>query len=60
MVREGILMKVNSKVAEKLGIDYFKNFTIVASSEISEDVLYSLNLQGHEIDVFGVGTNLVR
>jgi len=28
-------------------------------SEISEEVLQSLNQQGHEIDVFGVGTHLV-
>lgn len=48
-----------SKTADRLGLAYFKKFQIVASSEISEDVLYSLNQQGHEIDVFGVGTNLV-
>ncbi|ELR24555.1 nicotinate phosphoribosyltransferase [Acanthamoeba castellanii str. Neff] len=51
--------KLFAKTADRLGLAYFKKFQIVASSEISEDVLYSLNQQGHEIDVFGVGTNLV-
>jgi len=32
---------------------------IVASNEIDESVLLSLNNQGHEIDVFGIGTRLV-
>lgn len=32
---------------------------ICASSDISEATLYSLNQQGHEIDIFGIGTNLV-
>lgn len=46
-------------VAARLKLNYFASFTIVASSEISEEVLQSLNQQGHEIDVFGVGTHLV-
>ena len=33
--------------------------TVVASNDINEAVLLSLNDQGHEIDAFGVGTNLV-
>lgn len=32
---------------------------IVASNSINEAVLNSLNDQGHEIDVYGIGTNLV-
>jgi len=32
---------------------------IIASNDIHEEVLYSLNDQGHEIDGFGIGTNLV-
>ncbi|GBG26303.1 Nicotinate phosphoribosyltransferase [Hondaea fermentalgiana] len=32
---------------------------IVASNDINEDVLQSLSKQGHEIDSFGIGTNLV-
>ncbi len=32
---------------------------IVASNEIDEDTLGSLNQQGHEVDIFGIGTRLV-
>lgn len=32
---------------------------IVASNDINEPVLHSLREQGHEIDCFGIGTNLV-
>ena len=32
---------------------------IVASNDINEKVLLALNDQGHEIDAFGIGTNLV-
>jgi nicotinate phosphoribosyltransferase len=31
----------------------------VASNDIHEDVLFSLNQQGHEIDTYGIGTNLI-
>jgi len=33
---------------------------IVASNDINERVLHALNDQGHDIDAFGIGTNLVR
>ncbi len=32
---------------------------ILASNEINRSVLASLNMQGHEIDTFGIGTHLV-
>jgi nicotinate phosphoribosyltransferase len=35
------------------------NCSIVASNDINEAVLISLNDQGHCIDVFGIGTNIV-
>ena len=34
-------------------------FIIVASNDITEEVLYALKEQNHEIDSFGIGTNLV-
>jgi len=46
-------------VGDRYQIDYFSNFQIVASNDLNESTILSLNLQGHEIDVFGVGTNLV-
>ncbi|KAF0686503.1 Aste57867_21690 [Aphanomyces stellatus] len=47
------------KTAEEFGIESFKKFTITASNDINEAVLNSLNEQGHEIDAYGIGTNLV-
>lgn len=32
---------------------------IVASNDIDEDIILALNREGHEIDVFGIGTHLV-
>lgn len=43
---------------EKFGID-LSHLVIVASNDINEKVLQSLNDQKHQIDVFGVGTHLV-
>eukprot|EP01083_Nonionella_stella_P063888 166035_1 len=37
----------------------FEKLTIVASNDLNEEVLYALESQGHEIDAFGIGTNLV-
>ncbi|CAF1971388.1 unnamed protein product [Rotaria magnacalcarata] len=46
-------------VAKKFEISYFKDFNIVASNDINEDTLVSLDKQGHSIDTFGIGTHLV-
>ncbi len=55
-----------SKTARKIFVDTslfydmdLSFFRIVASNNINEEVLYSLNAQGHEIDIFGIGTHLV-
>lgn len=47
------------QAGERLGIDYFKDFTIVASNDLNVANISNLNAHGHEIDVFGVGTNLI-
>jgi len=46
-------------VAAKTEIEYFAKFSIVASNDLNEATIVSLNQQGHEIDIFGIGTNLV-
>ncbi|MBN2382253.1 nicotinate phosphoribosyltransferase [bacterium] len=43
---------------QSMGLD-FSGCQIVASNDINESVLVSLNQQGHEIDMFGIGTHLV-
>eukprot|EP00658_Telonema_sp_P-2_P001819 TRINITY_DN1067_c0_g1_i21.p1 TRINITY_DN1067_c0_g1~~TRINITY_DN1067_c0_g1_i21.p1 ORF type:complete len:532 (-),score=161.99 TRINITY_DN1067_c0_g1_i21:16-1611(-) len=47
-----------NKMEKEYGHDYGK-LTVVASNDINENVLHSLNHQGHEIDCFGIGTHLV-
>lgn len=46
-------------VAEKYQIEYFNKFNIVASNDINEETLLSLEKQGHQINTFGIGTHLV-
>jgi len=36
-----------------------RSLKIAASNDINESVLNSLNEQGHSIDIFGIGTNLI-
>ena len=40
-------------------MDWYEHMSIVASNDIDEDILHSLNIQGHSIDSFGIGTHLV-
>ncbi|KAL5281009.1 NAPRT family protein [Megaselia abdita] len=46
-------------IAERFKIPWFNQLTIVASNDINEDTILSLNEQGHKIDCFGIGTHLV-
>lgn len=45
-------------VANKFGVNWFNKLTIVASNDINEETILSLNEQGHKIDCFGIGTHL--
>ncbi|CAF3356058.1 unnamed protein product [Rotaria sp. Silwood1] len=47
------------EISKKLNLPYMEHFTIVASNDINEDTLVSLEKQGHSIDSFGIGTHLV-
>jgi nicotinate phosphoribosyltransferase len=51
--------KLFRKMGEAFSIEFFGDLAIVASNDIDEAILLSLNQQGHEIDVFGIGTRLV-
>jgi len=50
------LSKETRKIFQRHGLG---SLTIVASNDINEEVLHSLVKQGHEVDSFGIGTNLV-
>ncbi|KAF1744657.1 hypothetical protein MXB_5577 [Myxobolus squamalis] len=47
------------KIAKTYNLPWFSSLTIVASSEITIESIYSMRSQNHEINVFGIGTNLV-
>ncbi|XP_067011033.2 nicotinate phosphoribosyltransferase isoform X2 [Anabrus simplex] len=47
------------KVSEKYNIPWFAKLIIIASNDINEETILSLNEQDHKIDCFGIGTHLV-
>lgn len=47
------------RIAEEYNLPWFAKLTIVASNDINEETILSLNDQSHKIDCFGIGTHLV-
>ena len=45
-------------IAKYFDTPWFETMQIVASNDIDEDTILSLNDQGHSIDCFGIGTHL--
>ena len=45
-------------IAQTYDVPWFATLMIVASNDINEDTILSLNDQGHSIDCFGIGTHL--
>jgi nicotinate phosphoribosyltransferase len=43
------------KIAESYELPWFAELTIVASNDINDETILSLNEQGHKIDCFGIG-----
>lgn len=53
------VVKLFNDMADQCQLPFLRDLDIVASNDINEDVLHSLNKQGHAITAFGIGTNLV-
>ncbi|KAF6213482.1 hypothetical protein GE061_011202 [Apolygus lucorum] len=51
--------EVFNKVAEKYDLPWFSTLQIMASNDINEETILSLNEQNHQIDCFAIGTHLV-
>lgn len=47
------------EIANTYHQEWFKSLSIVASNDINEETIVSLNEQGHKINSFGIGTHLV-
>lgn len=47
------------QIGDQYNIPYFRKLVIMASNDINDDTILSLNDQGHNIDSFGIGTHLV-
>ncbi|XP_077561506.1 nicotinate phosphoribosyltransferase isoform X3 [Haemaphysalis longicornis] len=47
------------EIANTYHQEWFKSLAIVASNDINEETIVSLNEQGHKINSFGIGTHLV-
>lgn len=47
------------EISTSYNIPWFAELMIMASNDINEDTILSLNEQGHKINCFGIGTHLV-
>ena len=47
------------KIKKAYDIENFDKLDIIASGDVDEDTIYSLNEQGHKLTAFGIGTKLV-
>ena len=50
--------QIMTETGNKYGLDFSK-MSIVASNDINEDRINEFNAAGHEMNVYGIGTNLV-
>ena len=50
--------KLWTEIGSKYGFDY-SHLHVIASNDINEESIVNLNNNKHEIDIFGIGTNLV-
>lgn len=48
-----------TEISLKYNLPWFENLIIMASNDINEETILSLNEQGHKINCFGIGTHLV-
>ncbi|XP_066157916.1 nicotinate phosphoribosyltransferase-like [Euwallacea fornicatus] len=48
-----------TEISIKFNIPWFEHQLIMASNDINEETIISLNEQGHKINCFGIGTHLV-
>ncbi|MFP4020077.1 MAG: nicotinate phosphoribosyltransferase [Halanaerobium sp.] len=55
----GDLAYLSKKARKMLDDAGFEDAVIVASNNLDEDIITSLNLQGAQIDLYGVGTKLI-
>ncbi|XP_008781465.1 nicotinate phosphoribosyltransferase 2-like isoform X1 [Phoenix dactylifera] len=46
-------------IEKEFNVAGFGKMTVTASNDLNEETLDALNKQGHEVDAFGIGTNLV-
>ncbi|XP_032455384.1 nicotinate phosphoribosyltransferase isoform X5 [Nasonia vitripennis] len=51
--------EIFQRISKKFDLPWFAKLIIVASNDINEETIISLNEQNHRIDCFGIGTHLV-